>query len=598
MYDQLGGGFHRYSVDERWLVPHFEKMLYDNALARATSTWRRYQVTGEPFYARVAARDPRLRAARDDGARGRLLLRDRRRLRGRGGPVLRLDAGARSRRCWATRRRARLLRVLRRHEPRQLGGPQHPQHARARAAASPSRLGARTPASSSAAWPRCASAALRGAPAARAARARRQGPHGLERPDDRRPGRGRTACSASRATSRPRSAPPASCCATLRRRTAAAPHASARARAHLDAYLEDYAYLGEALVDLYEAGGDERCLREALSAGRAHPRATSPREDGGFYSTAAHGTSRSSCASARATTARRPRANAVAAHAAGAARRSTSAATTCARRRSGRVARLRQGDRPPAARVRLEPDGRGLPARGPGRAGVRRARRTRRTSRPCAARSARHYLPNRVVGHLDPDAGDRALPLLAGKALVRRPGRALRLPRLRLPGARSRSPAAVAEALQADAAAPAAADAWLPAARSPAGRPRRARRATPRAMRRAAAARLRAARIDRPRGAAASASAATASTTRRPRTGGRWRTRCAKGCNLVDTSTNYTDGGSERLVGEVAARAGRGRDACRATRSWSSRRSATCRAQNLELAQQREARGHVRSRRW
>src|SRR5207237_169300 len=36
IYDQLGGGFHRYSVDERWLVPHFEKMLYDNALlARA-----------------------------------------------------------------------------------------------------------------------------------------------------------------------------------------------------------------------------------------------------------------------------------------------------------------------------------------------------------------------------------------------------------------------------------------------------------------------------------------------------------------------------------------------------------------------------------
>src|ERR1700730_5518442 len=32
MYDQLGGGFHRYSVDDRWLVPHFEKMLYDNAL--------------------------------------------------------------------------------------------------------------------------------------------------------------------------------------------------------------------------------------------------------------------------------------------------------------------------------------------------------------------------------------------------------------------------------------------------------------------------------------------------------------------------------------------------------------------------------------
>jgi Highly conserved protein containing a thioredoxin domain len=31
MYDQVGGGFHRYSVDGQWLVPHFEKMLYDNA---------------------------------------------------------------------------------------------------------------------------------------------------------------------------------------------------------------------------------------------------------------------------------------------------------------------------------------------------------------------------------------------------------------------------------------------------------------------------------------------------------------------------------------------------------------------------------------
>ncbi len=53
MYDQLGGGFHRYSVDERWLVPHFEKMLYDNAqLARVyVEAW---QVTGEAPYARVA----------------------------------------------------------------------------------------------------------------------------------------------------------------------------------------------------------------------------------------------------------------------------------------------------------------------------------------------------------------------------------------------------------------------------------------------------------------------------------------------------------------------------------------------------------------
>ena len=53
MYDQLGGGFHRYSVDERWLVPHFEKMLYDNAqLARVyLHAW---QLTGDEDFRRVA----------------------------------------------------------------------------------------------------------------------------------------------------------------------------------------------------------------------------------------------------------------------------------------------------------------------------------------------------------------------------------------------------------------------------------------------------------------------------------------------------------------------------------------------------------------
>jgi len=52
IYDQLGGGFHRYSVDERWLIPHFEKMLYDNALL----TWvylEAYQLTGDAHYRQV-----------------------------------------------------------------------------------------------------------------------------------------------------------------------------------------------------------------------------------------------------------------------------------------------------------------------------------------------------------------------------------------------------------------------------------------------------------------------------------------------------------------------------------------------------------------
>lgn len=53
IYDHLAGGFARYSVDERWLVPHFEKMLYDNALLVAAYV-ETYQVTGEERFARVA----------------------------------------------------------------------------------------------------------------------------------------------------------------------------------------------------------------------------------------------------------------------------------------------------------------------------------------------------------------------------------------------------------------------------------------------------------------------------------------------------------------------------------------------------------------
>jgi uncharacterized protein len=53
MYDQVGGGFSRYSVDARWVVPHFEKMLYDNALL-ARSYLHGFQVTGDRFFARIA----------------------------------------------------------------------------------------------------------------------------------------------------------------------------------------------------------------------------------------------------------------------------------------------------------------------------------------------------------------------------------------------------------------------------------------------------------------------------------------------------------------------------------------------------------------
>ncbi len=68
IYDHLGGGFHRYSTDDRWLVPHFEKMLYDNALLPPLylSAW---QLTGEAEFAEAArgCLDYALREMQDAG---------------------------------------------------------------------------------------------------------------------------------------------------------------------------------------------------------------------------------------------------------------------------------------------------------------------------------------------------------------------------------------------------------------------------------------------------------------------------------------------------------------------------------------------------
>jgi uncharacterized protein YyaL (SSP411 family) len=69
IYDQIGGGFARYSTDARWLVPHFEKMLYDNALL-AHCYLEAYRATGTDRYARIAREtlDFMLRELRGDDA--------------------------------------------------------------------------------------------------------------------------------------------------------------------------------------------------------------------------------------------------------------------------------------------------------------------------------------------------------------------------------------------------------------------------------------------------------------------------------------------------------------------------------------------------
>ncbi len=53
LYDQLGGGFCRYAVDEQWMIPHFEKMLYDNGALQAVYTWG-WQATGQPLFHTIA----------------------------------------------------------------------------------------------------------------------------------------------------------------------------------------------------------------------------------------------------------------------------------------------------------------------------------------------------------------------------------------------------------------------------------------------------------------------------------------------------------------------------------------------------------------
>ena len=92
MYDQLGGGFARYSVDADWVVPHFEKMLYDNAqLLRVYAHLHRS--TGSAARPPGRAGDGRLHAPRPRHRRGRVRLGPGRRHRGRRGPDLRVDPG-------------------------------------------------------------------------------------------------------------------------------------------------------------------------------------------------------------------------------------------------------------------------------------------------------------------------------------------------------------------------------------------------------------------------------------------------------------------------------------------------------------------------
>ena len=169
MYDQLAGGFARYSVDARWVVPHFEKMLYDNALLLRVYA-HLARVTGRSALAAAGRRGDRgLPAARPAHRRGRLRLGAGRRHRRRRGADLRLDPGAAASRCSATRTGAWAAELL-------VGD-------RGRAPSSTARSTLQLPADPDdpARWARVRAALLAARDGPAAAGPRRQGDHRLER---------------------------------------------------------------------------------------------------------------------------------------------------------------------------------------------------------------------------------------------------------------------------------------------------------------------------------------------------------------------------------------------------------------------------------
>ena len=127
IYDHLGGGFARYSTDDRWLVPHFEKMLYDNALL-ASVYLEAYQVTRDAEFGRVARETMDYVLGRMTGAEGGFYSTEDADSEGVEGKyyVWSLAGGHRAA---GGRSSQNILLCLRRHRARQLGRPQHSQPA-------------------------------------------------------------------------------------------------------------------------------------------------------------------------------------------------------------------------------------------------------------------------------------------------------------------------------------------------------------------------------------------------------------------------------------------------------------------------------------
>ena len=187
LFDQLGGGFFRYSVDREWSIPHFEKMLYDNA-ALLSLYAETFAATYMPLYWPNRERNGGLGDPRHAVPGGRLLCHARRGLRARGRQVLRLDAAG-IRRAAAGEREPHREARARSHER-----GRHADRAQLRASVLASAPSGRAAGGRRTARPRrgeCDRAVRRGARttarrarAARSARPGREDPHFVERAHD------------------------------------------------------------------------------------------------------------------------------------------------------------------------------------------------------------------------------------------------------------------------------------------------------------------------------------------------------------------------------------------------------------------------------
>ena len=413
MYDLVGGGFHRYSVDERWLVPHFEKMLYDNAQL-AVCYLHGWLVLGKERYREVAEQtlEYMLRELALDGRRLRLLAGRRHRRRSRGSPTPgRAREGVPDE--LLARLRGRPLRPARRARRRRCARElfalreQRPKPARDDKAV--------------ASWNGLALAAL-----AECGRF-------LERPDWIDAG-----AAARRVPARP----------ALDARRAGCTAPGARASRAGTGYLDDYADVANGLLELHAATGELRWLEEAHRLALLAVELFADDENGGFFQTPADGEQLIVAPQDLRRPSRRRAATRCSPTSCCGSRGST--ATTSSR--SGRVSVLRARRR--AALAQRARRAFGFGARRARLLALARAGRSRSSgppdSRGRARACSRRFDPHAVIAFGPSDDGSAA----RGQDARRRQAGRLRLRALRLPGAGDRPGALCSSA---DAPAPSAA---------------------------------------------------------------------------------------------------------------------------------------------